>query len=250
MVAEQSTGGEELRTIDELALATGTTVRTTRYYAGLGLLPAPLRRGRMAYYGSQHLARLELIRALQDHGFTLAAIERYLADVPMTTSAEDLAVQRALLTAWRPALGEELTRAELEQRAGRRLDDDDLEWLRRSGAVHRTAGGDWQVLPALEQALEVLDEGVPLEVIAEANAAVRRHMASLADELTELLRTQVLTRFQGEGGEELAPEAAERLQRTVANLRTLTLDALVTGFQHAVTHLAARSLSLGGPDRG
>ena len=35
--------GEELYTVDELAAATGMTVRTTRYYAGLGLLP-PRRR--------------------------------------------------------------------------------------------------------------------------------------------------------------------------------------------------------------
>jgi DNA-binding transcriptional MerR regulator len=66
----------DLLTVDELAAATGMTVRTTRYYAGLGLLPAPERRGRMAYYGPEHRARLELIRSLQDHGFTLAALER------------------------------------------------------------------------------------------------------------------------------------------------------------------------------
>ena len=59
---------DSLLTIDELALSTGLTVRTTRYYASLGLLPTPVRRGRMAYYGPGHLARLHLIRALQDHG--------------------------------------------------------------------------------------------------------------------------------------------------------------------------------------
>jgi DNA-binding transcriptional MerR regulator len=85
----------ELLTVDELAAATGMTVRTTRYYAGLGLLPAPERRGRMAYYGPEHRARLELIRALQDHGFTLAAIEKYLKRLPADASVEDLAVQRA-----------------------------------------------------------------------------------------------------------------------------------------------------------
>ena len=76
------------------------TVRTTRYYAGLGLLPPPTRRGRMAYYTVEHRARLELIRALQDHGFTLAAIEKYLGRVPVDASVEDLALQRAMLTSW------------------------------------------------------------------------------------------------------------------------------------------------------
>ncbi len=32
---------QQLLTVDELAAVTGMTVRTTRYYAGLGLLPPP-----------------------------------------------------------------------------------------------------------------------------------------------------------------------------------------------------------------
>jgi MerR family regulatory protein len=36
---------DDLLTIDELAMAVGLTVRTTRYYASLGLIPPPERRG-------------------------------------------------------------------------------------------------------------------------------------------------------------------------------------------------------------
>ena len=89
---------DDLLTIDELSAAVGTTVRTTRYYASLGLVPPPVRRGRIAYYGPVHRARLELVRALQDHGFTLQAIERVLAGVPADAGVEDLALQRAMLT--------------------------------------------------------------------------------------------------------------------------------------------------------
>ena len=98
---ERSGRDGELLTVDELAAATGPTVRTTRYYAGLGLIPPPTRRGRMAFYSAEHRARLELIRALQDHGFTLAAIEKYLSRVPEDASVEDLAVQRVMLTSWK-----------------------------------------------------------------------------------------------------------------------------------------------------
>ncbi len=110
---------DELYTVDELAAVTGLTVRTTRYYAGLGLLPAPSRRGRMAYYTRAHRARLELIRALQDHGFTLAAIEKYLGRVPLDASVEDLALQRAMLTSWGGGKREAMTRRQLETRARR-----------------------------------------------------------------------------------------------------------------------------------
>src|SRR6476646_5836538 len=113
------------------------TVRTTRYYAGLGLLPAPTRRGRMAYYTQEHRARLDLIRALQDHGFTLSAIEKYLAKVPDDASVEDLALQRAMLTSWGAVTREPMTRRQLESRAGRSLSEEDLARLVTIYAVER-----------------------------------------------------------------------------------------------------------------
>jgi DNA-binding transcriptional MerR regulator len=236
----------QLLTIDELAGTTGMTVRTTRYYASLGLLPPPVRRGRMAYYGPEHLARLDLIRALQEHGFTLSAIERYLAGVPMTASAEELAVQRALLTAWKPGQWDPVTRDELEVRAGRRLGDGDIDWLLAAGAVRRKGdGGDLEALPLVDLAMEALSLDMPIEAIVDANTAVRRHMSELADELTGILHSRVMSRYQRD---DLSMEDAERLERTLTNLRALTLDAIVTAFQRAANHVVTTSLSLSEDD--
>ena len=237
---------EDLLTIDELAMSTGLTVRTTRYYASLGLLPAPVRRGRMAYYGQEHLARLQLIRALQEHGFTLAAIERRLATVPMSSTVEELAVQRALLTAWRPGPMETMTRRQLDDLAGRPLSDGDVDDLMRIGVVTHNPDGDYDVLPVAREAIETLDLGTPIEGLVEADTAVRRHMGELADELTHILRDTVIPHLQEAGGE------ADRLDRAVTNLRSLTLDAIVLGFQRAANDIALQSLTLGnavgGPD--
>jgi len=87
-------------TIDELAAETGVTVRNVRYYASLGLIPAPVRRGRIAFYGEDHVARLALVRALQEHGFTLQAVERFLRALPADITPADLAMQRAMITSW------------------------------------------------------------------------------------------------------------------------------------------------------
>jgi DNA-binding transcriptional MerR regulator len=232
----------ELLTIDELAGTTGMTVRTTRYYASLGLLPPPVRRGRMAYYGPEHLARLDLIRALQEHGFTLSAIERYLAGVPMTASAEELAVQRALLTAWKPGQWDPVTRKELETRAGRQLGDDDIDWLLQAGAVRRKGdAGGLEALPLVDLAMEALSLDLPIGAIVDANTAVRRHMSELADELTGILQARVMSRYERD---DLSMEDAERLERTLTNLRALTLDAIVTAFQRAANHVVRTSLSL------
>ena len=148
--AQPESDGEWV-TVDELAASAGLTVRTTRYYAGLGLLPPPVRRGRIAWYGARHRARLDLIRALQDHGFTLAAIERYLSRVPLDAGVEDLALQRAMLTSWTGDRHESLTRRQLSQRAGRRLTDDDLELLERLRALRRDGDRYEPLAPFREQ---------------------------------------------------------------------------------------------------
>ena len=243
-MAETAHEVEPLLTIDELALSTGLTVRTTRYYASLGLLPTPVRRGRMAYYGQSHLARLHLIRALQDHGFTLAAIERYLENVPMHATPEELAVQRALLTAWKPQPGETVSRERLDEIAGRALSQDDVEWLVKVGALRRNADGTMRAIPLVAKAVETLDLGTPIEALQESNVAVRRHMNELADELTGILQRTVVPQFQRE---DLSMADAERLERTMANLRDLTLEAIVSAFQRAADQVATKSMALEGP---
>src|SRR5918998_619575 len=65
-------------TIDELARRAGMTVRNVRAHQSRGLLPPPEVRGRTGFYGAEHLARLELIRTLQDEGFNLESIRRLL----------------------------------------------------------------------------------------------------------------------------------------------------------------------------
>jgi DNA-binding transcriptional MerR regulator len=64
----------DLLTVDELAHAAGTTTRTVRAYQTKGLIPPPRKIGRVAYYGAEHLARLQLIDRLLARGFLLSAI--------------------------------------------------------------------------------------------------------------------------------------------------------------------------------
>lgn len=233
-------GDTGLLTIDELSAQAGTTVRTTRYYASLGLIPPPERRGRVAYYGDVHLARLEMVRALQDHGFTLQAIERYLTSLSPEATTEELALQRTMLTSWTTQPPERLTRRQLDKRAGRVLSDDQLAVLVELQALELDDdGARYLVHAGLPQALEMFDLDLPLESMVQATAAIDRHMRSLADELTEILRTQVVRPFRAE---QHTPEEAVRMERTVSSLRRVTLEAVVVGFQRAANEVIQRSL--------
>jgi DNA-binding transcriptional MerR regulator len=65
-------------TIDELAQATGMTVRNIRNHQSRGLLPPPDVVSRTGYYGPEHVERLNLVREMQGEGFNLEAIKRLL----------------------------------------------------------------------------------------------------------------------------------------------------------------------------
>ena len=104
-------------TIDELARTTGMTVRNIRAHQSRGLLPPPTVRARTGYYGSDHVARIELIREMQAEGFNLEAIRRLLADSG-EASGEVLRFTRALREPFEDEQPEIVAIEELAERFG------------------------------------------------------------------------------------------------------------------------------------
>lgn len=62
--------------MEDLSARAGVSVDTIRYYQSKGLLPAPRRQGRVAWYDDDHVDRIARVRSLQSRGFTLATIVR------------------------------------------------------------------------------------------------------------------------------------------------------------------------------
>jgi len=83
--------------LSELAERSEVPARTIRLYITQGMLPRPLRAGRDAAYGEEHLARLQTIRALQREGLTLAEIRVRLG-------GEERPESRPLKTTWETQL--------------------------------------------------------------------------------------------------------------------------------------------------
>src|ERR1039458_10270593 len=67
-------------TIEQLAAQSGMSVRNIRSHQARGLLAPPEVRLRVGYYGPHHVARLKLIRDLQEEGVNLNGIRRLLDD--------------------------------------------------------------------------------------------------------------------------------------------------------------------------
>src|SRR5258708_14829532 len=81
-------------TIDNLAQASGVTVRNIRAHQSRGLLPAPEVRGRTGFYTREHVARLQLINEMHADGFNLITIKRFLDGIPPGSAAHVLGLER------------------------------------------------------------------------------------------------------------------------------------------------------------
>ena len=219
----------ELLTLDELTNRVGLSVRNVRFYTTRGLVPPPIRRGRSGYYTPDHVARLELVQELQSHGFTLAAIERYLSRIPGDATPEDIALHRTMLAPWQAESPVEMSRAELDRRANRALDDDELATLAALGIALRTKRGRFQVaVSQLSVGLGLLDLGFPTEAAVAAADVFADHGRQIAKELHDLFRTSVWPAYKESG----APP--EQLREVVERLKPLSIASLVQAYEAAM----------------
>jgi DNA-binding transcriptional MerR regulator len=213
------------------------TVRTVRFYASEGLLPPPQRRGRVAYYDARHRLRLDLIRTLQVHGYTLAAIDRVLQRIPHDAAPAEYVVQSAVLAPWLPDVTEVLDRAALDRRVGHRVDDDTLAYLMSIGALELVGDERYRTSTALlGHAIELLELPVSPEFLSESATIIDTHATAVADGLTELFARTVWGPYQrGEMDHEQVVALLDRI-------RPLAIQGLVGAFTRAADHAARRRL--------
>src|SRR5438067_986165 len=179
--------------IEQLARTAGVAVDTIRFYQGKGLLDAPRREGRVTWYGDTHVARLRRIKELQQQGFTLTVIQRFLAG---ELEPSDKALVAAVT---HPTSPQTLTLAELAERSG--VAEPLLATLEQAGLLVPITGGEEPVYPAddldaIAAGMKLISAGVPLGALMELG----KDHAAAVDRLPR-------ERIQAEGGE---TEAAER----------------------------------------
>jgi DNA-binding transcriptional MerR regulator len=213
------------------------TVRNVRAHQSRGLLPPPEVRGRTGYYGPEHVARIELIRTLQDDGFSLELIGRLL------DSAGSSAAAMRFVRAMRAPYGEEepqvVTAEELTQRWGTG-DPKLLERAIELGLMRPLGGGRYEeVSPTLARvSAELAELGVSARQALAVAGALRRHADSVARAYMKLFIEAVWKPFEAAGRpEERWPEVADALER----LRPLAVDSLVAVFGLAMDEATGRT---------
>ncbi|HUZ85494.1 MAG TPA: MerR family transcriptional regulator [Candidatus Baltobacterales bacterium] len=190
--------------IEQLARAAGVAVDTIRFYQGKGLLEAPRREGRVTWYGEGHMDRLRRIKELQQQGFSLTVIQRFLAG---ELEASDEALVAAVT---RPPAPQTVTMGELAERSG--VAEPLLMSLQKAGLLVPVEGGDEPLYPAddleaIAAGMKLIAAGVPLGSLLELGKDYSAAVDRTARQAVDLFDHYVRERIQAEGG---AAEAAER----------------------------------------
>ena len=181
------TGGEFYR-IADLADASHLTIDTIRYYQALGLISPPARRGRIAFYGSEHLDQLQRIRRLRESGWSLKAISQIPESEPHipTTSKSHSTLQDGALKPFevryfsleelvrQTSVPEQIVRSLVLQQILRPATIDGAEYFNSVDVVLAKA------------ALSLLESGIPMAALLKLAATYQFALDQVLDDAVSL----------------------------------------------------------------
>lgn len=219
---------EQRYTIDQLAQASGLTVRNLRNYQSRGLIPPPRVQGRVGYYNAEHLAQLQLIREMQNRGFNLTAIA-HLLERARGAGEQVLGFTRAVMAPFETETPEILEQADLVKRLGGGLDPKLLAKAQQLGLLMPIADGNLEApSPTLLAAGERLVAlGVPLEAALDMMAKLHRQTRTIARTFVQIFLEFIWKPFDEAGRPESEwPAVREALEQ----LRPLAADVVTAAF--------------------
>ena len=228
----ESEDGRQL-TIDELAAASGVPSRTIRFYQSKGTLPPPRRKGRVAFYGPDHLERLKVISELQERGLRLDAIRDALAGIGREGGGLSLQAWLdvgEMQVPWSDDRPVEFTEAEMLERLKPRPDL--LDHLIAEGQIEPRGEGDNRRYLVHSSGLFDIGTGLaragidPL-VALEATKLMRSQLGKLADQMVGFWFDHAGQGFGGTG-------EPDQIVASVAALRPLGMRAVQILFAHEI----------------
>ncbi|MFC8076992.1 MerR family transcriptional regulator [Streptomyces sp. NPDC057307] len=246
--------------IEDLAHASGATVRTIRAYQDRGLLPTPERRGRANVYGDAHLTRLRQIADLLERGYTLASIKELLEAWDAGRGLGGvLGLVAEVHGPWTDERAARISRAELDERFGGSPDEAALAEAVELGVLERVPGRDDEFLVPSPQELAVAAElyaaGVPLSAISAHLRELRGQVEHIAERFMEFTIEHVFARYLGHRPPTDADAAeAVSLVRRLRPLARQTVDAELAramrlfATRHLQQHLMAEEPEPSGPE--
>ncbi|MGH3751978.1 MAG: MerR family transcriptional regulator [Pseudonocardiaceae bacterium] len=221
-------------TIDQLAARAGMTVRNVRSHASRGLLPPPQLRGRTAYYGTDHVARLQLIAGLQQQGFSLAAIEAVVQHAPAGSAEQALAFYRGILAPWQPEDPLEMSYAEFAEWLGGEPQPATLDRLHAEGTLETLGRDRVRVTnPALLRAgAQAVCLGMPFDAVTALRPELLKHARAISELFVGLFRDTVWRDYVARG---MPQGELSEVQGIVGALQPVAAQALLAAFRSTMS---------------
>ena len=222
----------EQLTIEQLAAASGMTVRNIREHQTRGLLPPPALQGRKGSYDRRHVARLRLIQQLQSEGLNLQAIHWLLQRAPSATAEEVVRFERALFAPWGNEQPVEYSTDQLIARLGD-VDPDVIARAEQVAIIRATGPLRWEVSSPrlLDAGADLVDLGVPLSAALEVVAHIREHTEAVARSFVKLFATHVWEPFDQQGR---PVERWDDVRLALERLRPIATQAIVAVFHQSM----------------
>jgi DNA-binding transcriptional MerR regulator len=223
--------------VDELARAAGTTVRNVRAYQDRGLLPPPVRQGRIGLYDDRHLARLRRIAHLLGRGFSLANIDELLgAQERGQTLDAVVGLMKDVSRPWNDEKPIHLSREEVIARFGGAPDAAALRAGVELGMLIPEADGFRVPSPRiLRVGQELHAAGVPLVTVLRQLRELRTDMERVAVRFMDMAREHLWNSY-------LAGEATRKPAEIVNRLRGWAHTAVDVELTRATKEVATRVL--------
>lgn len=226
--------------VEALSERTGVSVRNIRAYQTAGLLPPPSLQGRVAFYGAEHLGKLELVRDLRRQGFSLETIKQMLNDTPDGAWSEYALISGLFST----------TLFTVEQPQRKRISDMAAHWavsataaqkerLTENGLYRRVGPDEVEMLsPSLERiGIQLAELGVPLNTVLELQDQLISHSRAVAQvyvrELFMAMAQQIAQQPDASASDDPRPQAArlaEAIRTLFERLRPLAIGSVSAVF--------------------
>lgn len=190
--------------IDDLARLAGTTTRNIRVYRDRGLLPPPLRVGRIALFNDTHLTRLRLITSMLDRGYTIAHVREMLSAWEQGKNLGDvLGLETAIVGTWTTEKPETMSLAEAQRLVG---DPRAFERLVALQVIRVDGSRATLTRPKLIEAFnEIRDYGVEFDKLIDLHEQIVPEIDKISDMLVRAGAEHVLDRIKP--GEPLPADA-------------------------------------------
>jgi DNA-binding transcriptional MerR regulator len=175
--------------------------------------------GRTGFYGTEHLARLELITHLQSEGFSLAAIERLVDATPSQTAERALSQYLDMLMPWQAEPPVDMARDEFTSWVG--VEPAHYDMLAGAGLIEDLGGGSIRVhSPGMVRAgAEAVRLGMPLDALLGTRRMVLEHVTEVAQD------------FVAAG---LPADRFEEIRDVVAKLQPVAAQTVMSAFRETM----------------